>query len=169
MTLGSSRRAPPRPGSAGSNTLPTPPSALRSPSWPASPAPAGRSRSASRPRRTSAAWTSTRSAAIPAGIGTSPWPCSPTPSSPHSPPRPAAVKGPQKRISPRPTHRGRDPAPAGRPPAAPPASPGQTPTCLELVALAQTPPSHSSLLPLPKKNQLRTRGSTGVLTAALQS
>ncbi len=35
-------------------------------------------RSASRPRRTSAAWTSTRSAAISAGISTSPWRCSPT-------------------------------------------------------------------------------------------
>ncbi len=33
----------------------------------------GRSRSASRPRRTNAAWTSTRSAATSAGTGTSPW------------------------------------------------------------------------------------------------
>jgi hypothetical protein len=43
---------------------------------------AGRSRSAFRPRRTSAAWISTRSAATWAGIGTSLWPCSLTPSWP---------------------------------------------------------------------------------------
>ncbi|MDH3039194.1 transposase [Streptomyces sp. TRM75561] len=59
-------------------TSPTHPWASRSPSWPRWPAPAGRSRSASRPRRTSAASTSTRSAAISAGTDTSPWPCSPT-------------------------------------------------------------------------------------------
>jgi hypothetical protein len=109
-------------------------------------------RSASRPRRTSAAWTNTRSAAIPAGTGTSPWPCSPTPSSPLSPPRPAARKGgPQKRISPRPAHRGRDPAPAGRSPAALPTPSGQTSARPEPVSLAQTPPSRSPPLPLPKR------------------
>ncbi|WUV38829.1 transposase [Streptomyces sp. NBC_01483] len=45
-------------------------------------------RSVSRPRRTSAAWTSTRSAATWAGIGTSPWPCSRTPSWPPQHTRP---------------------------------------------------------------------------------
>ncbi|MFF0049928.1 transposase [Streptomyces sp. NPDC005498] len=53
---------------------------LPSPNWFGWPAPGGPSRSASRPRRTSAVWTSTKSAATSAGIATSPWPCSRTPS-----------------------------------------------------------------------------------------
>ncbi|MFE4582875.1 transposase [Streptomyces chartreusis] len=63
--------------------------------WPAPPSPscygspgrAGRSRRLSRPRRTSAAWTSTKSAGIRAGTGTSHWPCLPTPSLLPWPPR----------------------------------------------------------------------------------
>jgi hypothetical protein len=56
--------------------------APRCPNSPASPGCAGRSRSASRPRRTKPDWTSTRCGATRAGTGTSPSPCSPTPSSP---------------------------------------------------------------------------------------
>ena len=67
-------------------TSPTPRRHRRRRAGARSPGAAGRSRSASRPRRTSAAWTSTRSAATSAGTGTSPWPCSPTPSSPPWPP-----------------------------------------------------------------------------------
>ncbi len=50
-------------------------------SWSGSPGPAGRSRSPSSPPRGRAAWISTRSAAGSAGIDTSPWRCSPPPSS----------------------------------------------------------------------------------------
>ncbi|MFI6038035.1 IS701 family transposase [Streptomyces sp. NPDC051315] len=42
--------------------------------------------------------------------------------------------------------------------------PGPTTARSELVPLAQTPPSHRPPLPLPKKNQLRTRLMTGVLS-----
>lgn len=52
-----------------------------SPTWSESPDADGRSRSASRARRTSADWSSTRSAATWAGTGTSRSPCSPTRSS----------------------------------------------------------------------------------------
>jgi SRSO17 transposase len=65
--VGGSRTAswPTTPASA----LPEPPS----PSWSGSPGSAGRSRSASRPPRVRSAWTTTRSAAMTPGIGTSPW------------------------------------------------------------------------------------------------
>ncbi|WP_369293500.1 transposase [Streptomyces sp. TX20-6-3] len=49
-----------------------------SPTWSVLPAAIGRSRSASRARRTSAAWTTTRFAVMSAGTGTSRSPCSPT-------------------------------------------------------------------------------------------
>ncbi|OXR45170.1 hypothetical protein B7C42_03128 [Nocardia cerradoensis] len=54
-------------------------------SW-QSPAPGGRSRNASKPPRTNAASTTTKSANGIPGTGTSPWPCSPMPSSPSPPP-----------------------------------------------------------------------------------
>ena len=63
-------------------TSPTHPSDHRRRTWCGSPGHAGRSRKSSRPRRTNAALTSTKSAAIRAGTGTSPWPCSRTPSWP---------------------------------------------------------------------------------------
>ncbi|MFJ4866861.1 IS701 family transposase [Streptomyces sp. NPDC088748] len=47
--------------------------------WSGSPGCAGRSKSGSRPRRTNAAWTSTKSADTWAGTGTSRWRCWPTP------------------------------------------------------------------------------------------
>jgi DDE superfamily endonuclease len=120
---------------------PTPPRPAPSQTWRGSRAAAGRSRSVSRRRRTSAAWTSTRSAATSAGTGTSPWPCSPTPSWPHSPPRPPATpqRGPQKRITPRPTHRGRDPAAPGRFPAPPTSRSRPLHPHPELVVLETTP------------------------------
>ncbi len=48
--------------------------------WPASPAPAGPSRNASKAPKAKWASTNTRSVGTTAGIATSPWPCSPTPS-----------------------------------------------------------------------------------------
>jgi len=76
----------PAAASAGPTRSPTTSPAPRwrppSPTWSVLPAAVGRSRSASRARRTSAAWTSTRSAATWAGTATSRSPCSPTPSSP---------------------------------------------------------------------------------------
>lgn len=103
-------------------TLPMRRPAARPLTWSSSPAPAGPSRSASRLRRTSAAWTSTRSAAIRAGIDTSPWRCSPTPSSPRGP-RPSSKGGPKKRFrSPRAALRGRSSTAPGNLP-----SPGQHP------------------------------------------
>ncbi|AQW48314.1 hypothetical protein SHXM_01777 [Streptomyces hygroscopicus] len=118
-------------------------------SWYASPEPAGRSRKPSRPRRTSADWTNTRSAGIPAGTGTSPWPCSPTPSSPPWPPLRGRKRGQQKRFRrPRTAHRGRNPAtpgswqsPVGAPSAHRPRD--------ELVLLATPAPGHRPPLPLP--------------------
>ncbi|GGO98718.1 hypothetical protein GCM10012280_63510 [Wenjunlia tyrosinilytica] len=117
-----------------------------------------RSRKPSRPRRTSAASTSTRSAAIRAGTGTSHWPCSPTPSSPPWPQR-QPKRGRQKRFRrSRATHRGRNPTAPGSWP-----SPGDTPAAhrprTELVALAQAPPGHRQTLPLPPPHP-RSRTST---------
>jgi hypothetical protein len=63
------------------------PQTLRSRSLYAWPGRAGRSRSASRLRRTTPAWTSTRCVPTPAGTGTPPSRCSRMPSSPRSPPR----------------------------------------------------------------------------------
>ncbi|MGJ5895444.1 IS701 family transposase [Streptomyces niveiscabiei] len=73
--------------SSSSSTVPSPP--VGAGFSPGSPAPAGRSRNASGPRRTSAVSTSTRSAATPAGTGTSPSRCSRTPSSRPWLPRPS--------------------------------------------------------------------------------
>ena len=70
-------------------TPPGPPA----PSWSLSPAPGGRSRTASLRRRTRPGWTTTRSAGTAPGTGTSPCPCWPTRSSP-SPPGPP---GPPRR------------------------------------------------------------------------
>ncbi|MFE6337691.1 transposase [Streptomyces sp. NPDC057798] len=56
------------------DSAPTLPRRPRWPTWCGSPVCAGRSRSAPKPGRKSEAWTSTRSAAIRAGIDTSPWP-----------------------------------------------------------------------------------------------
>lgn len=66
------------------------------------PEPGGRSRKPSRPPRTNAAWTSTKSAATGADTGTSPWPCSPTPYS--LPPPPAGARGAAETV-PAPWHR----------------------------------------------------------------
>lgn len=63
-----------------------PPGECRCPSWSEWPGPGGASKNASRPRKARSAWTTTRSATGPLGTGTSPWPCSHWPSSPHSPP-----------------------------------------------------------------------------------
>lgn len=128
-----------------------------------SPGRAGRSRKPSRQRRTNAASTSTKPAAIQAGTGTSPWPCSPTHSWPLSQPKPLKG-GPQKRPHQHhPLHRGRSPPTPGRSAALPHTPPRPRRTCPELVPLAQTTPSHSPPLPLPKKNQLRQRFLTGAL------
>lgn len=61
-------------------TSPPPRRAPRYASWPASPERAGRSRRPSRPRRTRSDSTTTKFAATAAGIATSPWRCSRTPS-----------------------------------------------------------------------------------------
>ena len=76
-----------------------------------------------------------------------------------------AAKGAQKRISPRPAHRGRNPAPAGRSPAAPTSQPRPRHPRTEVVGLETTPPGRRPPLPLPK-TQLRTRTAAGVLGAS---
>jgi DDE superfamily endonuclease len=65
----------------------------RWPSWSGWPDPAGRSRNASSRPRTRSAWTTTRSAGMRPGTGTSPWRCSRTPSWPASPPGTARERG----------------------------------------------------------------------------
>jgi len=133
-------------------TVTVPPSAVDA--GPPQPGPTGRDRI--RPRRVR------NPPATRAGTGTSPWPCSPTRSWPLSQPRP--LKGePQKRPHQHHSlHPGRSPPTPGRS-AAPPHTPPRTRyTRPELVPLAQTTPSRSPPLPLPKKNQLRQRFLTGV-------
>lgn len=124
-------------------TSPTHRSAPRSSAWSASPEHVGPSRKSSRPPRTSAALTSTKSAATPVGCGTSPWPCWRTPSWRSWPPT-LQQKGQQKRFLPRAPHRGRSSAAPGNwPPTRHTRSsvPHQG-TRTEMVKLAQTTPSH---------------------------
>ena len=82
----------------GTGSWPTTPASARPappwPSWSGWPGAAGRWRSASRPPRTRSAWTTTRSAAMTPGIGTSPWCWSPRDSWRRSAPRrPATGEG----------------------------------------------------------------------------
>jgi hypothetical protein len=126
-----------------------------SPSWSAWPAHVGPSRSAFRPRRTSAAWISTRSAATSAGIGTSHWPCLRTASWPRWPPTPSK-RGSQKRSrQPRSPHRGRSATAPGSCPC-PNGQTATTPAPAPLVTLAPTTPSRRTALPLPAPHTLRS-------------
>ena len=117
--------------------------------WPGS---AGRSRTASSRPRTRSVWTTTRSAAGRAGTGTSPWPCSPTPSwwSPEPRPPPAraqrGTRRPDRRARPAPTHRSRGPPPAGGPGVD---STGRARLGAGLVTLAPTPSGPSATRTLP--------------------
>ncbi len=118
-----------------------------------SPAPDERSKSVSRPPRTRSAWITTRFAVMTPGTGTSPWPCSPTPTSP-SPPR-----SPQKPWQrPHSNHAWRGQASPGTPDhhrSATRRDPG-------LVPLAQTPPTPRPASPLPATMHHKSRSAAGV-------
>ncbi|WP_456030376.1 IS701 family transposase [Streptomyces werraensis] len=74
----------------------------------------------------------------------------------------AANGGLQKRISPRPAHRGRNPATPGHSPAPPTNRPQPHHPHTEVVGLEKTPPGRRPPLPLPK-TQHRTRTAAEVL------
>ena len=116
--------------------------------------PAGRSRNASRPPRTRPAWTTTRSAATTPGTGTSPWPCSPTPTSP------SRRRSPQKPWQrPHPVHARRGPPSPGTPDHHRPRPRRR----LGLVPLAPPPPAPRQNQPLPAKTSEIQRSAAGVL------
>src|SRR4029450_9472842 len=110
-------------------------------------------------------WTTMRSVAGLAGTGTSPWPCSPTPSWSSPAPRPPAAtaqrgtRRPDRGARPAPADRSRGPPPAGGPgvDSTGPAEPGAG-----LVTLATTPSGPSATRTLPAT---RTASAAGVLAA----